>query len=82
MKQDTPNARATSLNGGDFREIKYVPYGVDEDLDNPIRYSYTDDADNEYVYSDFNEFAIKIVLISSDTTDVPVVKDLRAIALE
>jgi len=82
MKQDTSNARATSLNGGDFREIKYVPYGVDEDLDNPIRYSYTDDADNEYVYSDFNEFAIKIVLISSDTTDVPVVKDIRAIALE
>ena len=32
-------------------------------------------------YDTFNQFAIKIVLLSDDTTKVPVVYDMRAVAL-
>ena len=78
MKQETPEASAQAISANQFREIKYVPYGVDEDVEQPIKYRSQDGAE----YSTYNEFAIKITLISSTSVIVPKVEDLRAIALD
>jgi len=79
MKQKTPESEA-SVSGGQswiYNEIEYVPYGS-EISDNPISYKDTYDR----VHSSFYQFKIKIVMITNNTTIVPKVKDLRAIALE
>ena len=78
MKQDTSEASATSVAKGDWREIKYVPYGVDEDVDRPIQYASPDGVE----YDRFSTFAIKVVLLSDRSYVVPEMQNLRAIALD
>jgi hypothetical protein len=70
------NANFVSENRNDYRELIFAP-GTDEIASNKI--FYTNDAG--IVYDTYKTFAIKIVLSSDITFDVPKVRDLRAIAL-
>jgi hypothetical protein len=69
------NANFVSTNYNDYREIKFAP-GVNDVANNSISYS-----SGTTSYSNFRTFAIKIVLSGESTTDVPKVRDFRAIAL-
>jgi hypothetical protein len=53
-------------------EYEFEPY----DATNTISYS-----TSTTTYNSFNQYAIKIVLLSDDTTNVPIAYDMRAIAL-
>jgi hypothetical protein len=66
-----------SQTRGDTYEFVAAP-GSAGVADNYI--SYTSDVTNQ-TYNKFNQFAIKIVLASSDNTSVPFLTDIRAIAL-
>jgi len=68
-----PNFVSTSYN--DFRELAFAP-GVSGAANNSISYT-----SGSTAFNTFKTFAIKVVLVGSDTTDVPRVRDLRAIAL-
>jgi len=71
-----------------FREVHFMGGGGDDEF--PLSYDAKSDgiayAVNEQPsgerYNTFNEFAIKIVMQSNDPRIVPVVKDLRAVAVE
>jgi len=69
------NNNFVSANYNDYREISYAP-GVSGTANNSV--SYTSGSTS---YSNFRTFAIKIVLTGASTTDVPKVRDFRAIAL-
>ena len=69
------NANFVSANQGDYRELAFAP-GVGGVANNSV--SYTSGSTS---YSKFKTFSIKIVMTGTDTTDVPKVRDLRAIAL-
>ncbi len=69
------NANFVSTNKLDYRELAYAP-GTSSTANNSV--SYTSGAT---AFNTFKTFAIKIVMSGSDTTDVPKVRDLRAIAL-
>lgn len=71
MQQYTPSG-ITSTNYNDFIEYEYRPSLNTDSI------SYTSGGTT---YNTFKFFAIKIVLSSSDTTLVPKVRDMRAIAL-
>ena len=71
LEQETANS-VNSLNEDDFKEFLYRSAGDSID--------YTDD--NGTNYKKFKTFAIKLCLLSTNTLDVPKVKDLRAIALD
>jgi hypothetical protein len=71
-----------------FREIQFMGGGGDDEFPlsyeakrDEIEYGETEQPSGER-FNTFNEFAIKIVLQSDDPRIVPVVKDLRAIAVE
>jgi hypothetical protein len=68
-----PNFISTSEN--DYRELVFAP-GTTDLANNTI--SYTSGSTS---YNTFKTFSIKVVMSGSDTTDVPKVRDLRAIAL-
>jgi hypothetical protein len=70
------NENFVSLNPGDYRELTFAPgsNGVSSDS-----VSYTTDSGS--TYTSFKTFAIKIVMTGTDSTNVPKVRDLRAIAL-
>jgi hypothetical protein len=68
-----PNFVATNRN--DFRELSFAP-GASSAANNSIVYT-----SGSTAFNSFKTFAIKIVLSGTDTTDVPKVRDLRAIAL-
>ena len=68
-----PNFVSTSYN--DFRELSFAP-GIAGAANNTISYTTSSSA-----FNSFKTFAIKIVMSGSDTTDVPKVRDIRAIAL-
>ena len=70
------NANFVSENRNDYREIIFAP-GTDEIASNKIFYT----NDIGIVYDTFKTFAIKIVMSSDITFDVPKIRDLRAIAL-
>ncbi len=58
--------------------IEYVAApGKNNIPDNSVSYTST----NGVIYSSFNQYAIKIVLMSTDSTYVPYLRDIRAIAL-
>lgn len=59
-------------NYGEGIEYEFEPY----DASNAISYS-----TSTTTYSSFDQFSIKIVLLAEDTTNVPIVYDMRAIAL-
>jgi hypothetical protein len=69
------NTNFVSTNYNDYREISYAP-GVAGTANNSV--SYTSGSTS---FSNFRTFAIKIVLTGTSTTDVPKVRDFRAIAL-
>jgi hypothetical protein len=69
------NTNFVSANYNDYREISYAP-GVNGTANNSV--SYTSGSTS---FSNFRTFAIKIVLTGTSTTDVPKVRDFRAIAL-
>jgi hypothetical protein len=69
------NTNFVSANYDDYREISYAP-GVAGTANNSV--SYTSGSTS---FSNFRTFAIKIVLTGTSTTDVPKVRDFRAIAL-
>jgi hypothetical protein len=68
-----PNFVSTSYN--DFRELAFAP-GSSGAANNTISYT-----SGSTAFNTFKTFAIKVVLSGSDTTDVPRIRDLRAIAL-
>ena len=84
MQQVSPAASTFSTNPTNFQEYQFLPYanncvtnisgGIDY---NSIAYTY-----NGVTYTNFIEYAIKIVLLSPDATQLPLVSDLRIMALE
>jgi hypothetical protein len=69
------NPNFVSINDEDFRELTFAP-GVDGSANNSVSY-----LSGSSSYATFKTFAIKIVMTGTDTTNIPKVKDLRAIAL-
>ena len=65
-----------SLNRNDLREYVAAP-GVSGVANNQVSYTSTDGT----TYTTFNQFAIKLVLQTSDTARTPIVHDLRVLAL-
>jgi hypothetical protein len=66
-----------SKNREDLNEFTFAPGtdGVDQGY---ISYQSTN---NDQIYNTFNQFAIKIVLVTTDKTSVPFLTDMRCIAL-
>lgn len=60
----------------DYLELEFTPFGEDEDAFRDISYS-----SGGATYTTFNQFAIKVVLTTDDTTYYPVLRNLRAVAL-
>ena len=76
MTQTAPNEEFYSGTGTSFNPTgKMVEYEFDSDEVT----SYT--TDQGATYDTFKTFAIKIVLFAEDTTDPPIVKNFRSIAL-
>lgn len=82
MVQSTPKSNVVSASPDQYIEYTFVP--SDET-------SYTDVSSGtrkiiytsgSVTYQDFIDFALKIVLVSSDPVTIPVVSELRCIALE
>ena len=69
------NANFVSTNFGDYRELLFAP-GTGGVANNSV--SYTSGSTS---FSKFKTFSIKIVMTGTNTTDVPKIRDLRAIAL-
>ena len=69
------NTNFVSTNYTDYREISYAP-GTSGTANNSVSYT-----SGSTAYSNFRTFAIKIVLTGTSTTDVPKIRDFRAIAL-
>jgi hypothetical protein len=67
-----PNFVATGQ--GDFRELVFAP-GTDGVANNAVGYTTSSTG-----FSTFRTFAIKVVLTGQNTVDVPLVRDIRAIA--
>jgi len=65
-----------SLTRDDLREYEAAP-GVFGVANNQVSYASTDGS----TYTTFNQFAIKLVLQTSDTARTPIVHDLRVLAL-
>ena len=70
------NNNVYSQSKNDYIEFEYAP-GTLNKADNFISYTST----NGQTYNSFSQFAIKVVLSSSDSTIVPVLTDIRALAL-
>jgi len=69
------NPNFISTNRRDYRELSFAP-GISSAANNSILYT-----SGSTAFNTFKTFAIKIVMSGTDTTDVPKVRDLRAIAL-
>ena len=71
------NSAKYSVNRGDLIEYEYAP-GRNNVANNSVSYT---SKTTGISYTSFYQFAIKVVMRSSDSTFAPFVKDLRAIAL-
>jgi hypothetical protein len=69
------NSNFVSTNKGDYRELSFAP-GTSGSANNSVGYT-----SGSTAFNSFKTFAIKIVMSGTDTTNVPKVRDLRAIAL-
>jgi hypothetical protein len=69
------NANFVSINQDDYRELLFAP-GTSGVPSNSISYESQGSS-----YNSFKTFAIKIVMASTNSADVPKVRDLRAIAI-
>ena len=69
---ETTNTNSVSASeaGADYLELEYSPTSAN------VEYT-----TSNVTYSNFKIFAIKIVMTSISTSKVPLIKDLRAIAL-
>ena len=65
----------SSTGSTDYRELTFAP-GVSGSANNSVSYT-----SGTSTFTSFKTFAIKIVLTGTSTTDVPKVRDFRAIAL-
>jgi hypothetical protein len=65
-----PNSVSSTIDEAEYLELEFSPAGVN-----------TNYVSDTVTYDSFKTFAIKIVMISPKTTKVPLIKDLRAIAL-
>ena len=73
MKEITnTNAVSVSDSVNEYLELEFVPNNNAES---------TDYITSSVTYDSFKTFAIKIVMNSASTTKVPLIKDLRCIAL-
>lgn len=63
-------------NGDFFREYFFTPEETDRDANSAIQYT-----QNGNTYTGFSKYAIKIVMQASNTSKIPYVNSLRAIAL-
>ena len=69
------NSNFVSTSETDYRELVFAP-GRTDLANNAVTYT-----SGSTAYNTFKTFSIKVVMSGSDTTDVPKVRDLRAIAL-
>ena len=69
------NGNFVSLSNNDYRELTFAP-GVSGVANNSINYTTSSSS-----FNSFKTFSIKIVMTGTDTTNVPKVRDVRAIAL-
>ena len=69
------NLNFVSTGPTDYRELIFAP-GVSGSANNSVSYT-----SGGSLFTSFKTFAIKIVLTGTSTTDVPKVRDFRAIAL-
>ena len=72
LMSETTNTNTVSKTDdfGEYLELEFSPIAAN-----------TDYTSNSITYTSFKTFAIKIVMLSADTTKVPLIKDLRIIAL-
>jgi hypothetical protein len=70
------NANFVSANKDDYRELVFAP-GINGVASNSIEYT----TESGVVFDRFKTFAIKIVMASTSSADVPKIRDLRAIAI-
>jgi len=71
------NGTYYSTTVSDTQEIEYAPANVAANTHATIAYTST----NGTTYNNFIQFAIKVVLTTSDNTNVPHLTDIRALAL-
>ena len=69
------NFNFNSSFNGDFRELVFAP-GINGVANNFVNYT-----SNGTAFNNFKTFAIKVVMAGTDPTNVPLLKDLRVIAL-
>lgn len=69
------NNNFVSLTNNDYRELVFAP-GILGAANNSVTYTTSTSS-----FNSFKTFSIKIVMIGTDTTNVPKVRDVRAIAL-
>ena len=69
------NSNFVSGNKKDYRELTFAP-GISGAANNAITYT-----SGTTAFNSFKTFSIKIVMTGTDTTNVPKVRDVRAIAL-
>jgi hypothetical protein len=74
MTQDSPDASKVTTDPNEFLEYVYVPDSTQVE-NSPLAIKYTNGA----TYHNFIEYAIKIVMLSDDTCNIPRVADLRTI---
>ena len=72
LMSETTNTNTVSKTDDalEFLELEFSPVAAN-----------TNYTSNSITYDSFKTFAIKIVMLSADTTKVPLIKDLRIIAL-
>ena len=75
MTELTGTNSFASTNTFDYRELTFAP-GINNQANNSVSYT-----SGSASFDRFKTFAIKIVMAGTDTTDVPKIRDLRAIAL-
>ena len=72
MSQKTNSSNTSKYNSGEYKEYEYQP------TTSPLTYTGV----NNVIYKTFKQFAIKVVMTSSDSNYVPKFRDLRVIALD
>ena len=69
------NGNFVSVTNNDYRELVFAP-GISGAANNSVTYT-----TNTSSFNSFKTFSIKIVMSGTDTTNVPKVRDVRAVAL-
>jgi len=72
MSQKTNSANTSAYNSGQIKDYEFQP------STSPITYTSADNV----IHRSFKQFAVKIVMTSSDSNYVPKFSNLRAIALD